>query len=406
MAETRIPIMRRRLLQGLGVGWLAQFLSTPAKADCAPRASAAVGDTSDIWSNEYWAKKGEVSLYMFRKRLGAPQPGEPPRPVLFCVHGSSNSARTSFDMTVPGVGEYSMMNVFAKYGFDVWTLDHEGYGSSSRTSGNSDIASGVEDLKAGVELVVRETGVQKMHFMGVSSGALRAAAYAMARPERCDRLVLCAMSYKGTGAPTLANRAEQIEYYRKNNTRPRGRIDIERLFTRDSKASPIRGSPRRARTAISSSATGCRAAPISTWWPTCRWSIPRRSCRRSCWCAASTTASPRSRTLRLLQSASQRRPPDDHPAGHRAFGSACLQSGTVLARGPQLPDHAGPDRVTRVMTCRFSLVMRCQRLAAASGSRCWRHRLGRRPRHPQRGSGAPGASSRCRRCSPRRPAIA
>jgi alpha-beta hydrolase superfamily lysophospholipase len=47
------------------------------------------------------------------------------------------------------------MNVFARYGFDVWTMDHEGYGRSSRTSGNSDIASGVEDLKAGVQTVIR-----------------------------------------------------------------------------------------------------------------------------------------------------------------------------------------------------------------------------------------------------------
>ena len=183
MARSSLSIIRRTLLQGFGVGWLAQFLATPAKADCTPRASAAVGDTSDIWSNEYWAKKGEVALYMFRKRLGAPKPGEPPRPVLFLVHGSSNSARTSFDMSVPGVGEYSMMNVFARYGFDVWTMDHEGYGRSSRTSGNSDIASGVEDLKAGVAVVMRETGVQKAsrrlgvvrRGVAVAAGALRPA---------------------------------------------------------------------------------------------------------------------------------------------------------------------------------------------------------------------------------------
>ena len=44
------------------------------------------------------------------------------------------------------------MNTFAQYGFDVWTMDHENYGRSSRTDSNSDIASGVEDLKAGIEL--------------------------------------------------------------------------------------------------------------------------------------------------------------------------------------------------------------------------------------------------------------
>ena len=43
-------------------------------------------------------------------------------PVLFMVHGSSNSALSSFDLRVPGAGEYSTMNVFAGLGFDVWTL--------------------------------------------------------------------------------------------------------------------------------------------------------------------------------------------------------------------------------------------------------------------------------------------
>ena len=144
-----------------------------------------------IWSNEYWAKKaptGDVSLNLFRKRAGAPKAGEAPLPVLFLVHGSSISSRPSFDLTVPGHGEYSVMNTFAQYGFDVWTMDHENYGRSSRTEGNSDIASGVEDLKAGIEVVVARNGQQKIHIFGESSGALRAGAYAMARPDGVDRL--------------------------------------------------------------------------------------------------------------------------------------------------------------------------------------------------------------------------
>jgi alpha-beta hydrolase superfamily lysophospholipase len=75
------------------------------------------------------------------------------------------------------------MNEFARYGFDCWTMDHENYGKSGRTSGNADIASGVEDLKVAVELIARETGQQKVHFVGESSGALRAGAYAMVVPS-------------------------------------------------------------------------------------------------------------------------------------------------------------------------------------------------------------------------------
>jgi alpha-beta hydrolase superfamily lysophospholipase len=182
--------------------------------------------------SDYTVHKGEVSLAVYRKRLD-PAAGQPPRPVLFLVHGSSNSALSSFDLTVPGAGEYSTMDVFARLGFDVWTMDHENYGRSSRTSGNSDIGSGVEDLMAATELVIREAGRKRMHFMGESSGALRAAAFAMVRPERVDRLVLNAFTYTGRNSPTLAKRAEQLDYFRTHNRRLRDRAMIRSIFTRD-----------------------------------------------------------------------------------------------------------------------------------------------------------------------------
>jgi len=185
-----------------------------------------------FWTAEYAVKKGGTPLYLYRKRVGVPKAGEAAKPALFFAHGSSGSSKV-FDLVVPGHGEYSMMNVFARYGFDCWTMDHDGYGRSGSSGNNSDIASGVEDLKAGVELVVRETGREKVHFCGDSSGALRAAAYAMVRPERVDRLVLVAFTYKGTNSPTLKKRAEQLEFFRTHNRRPRGRDMIASIFTRD-----------------------------------------------------------------------------------------------------------------------------------------------------------------------------
>jgi pimeloyl-ACP methyl ester carboxylesterase len=152
--------------------------------------------------------------------------------VLFFVHGSSVTSRV-FDLSVPGKGEYSVMNEFARYGFDCWTMDHENYGKSGRTSGNADIASGVEDLKAAAEVLVRETGQQKYSFVGESSGALRAGAYAMAAPDRINRLVLAAFTYKGEDSPTLKKRAEQVEYYRTHNMRKRDRDMIRSIATRD-----------------------------------------------------------------------------------------------------------------------------------------------------------------------------
>lgn len=221
-------VSRRALLLSAGVG-LGAVTVDGARKPLLAQADRPRAD--ELWSAEYVARKGDVSLALYRKRIGLPQAGE--RPVLFLVHGSSVSAKPSFDLTVPGRGEYSLMNVFAGYGFDVWTMDHEGYGKSARTAGNSDVASGVEDLKAASEVVVRETGQPRAHFYGGSSGALRAAGFAMARPERVDRLILEAFTWTGKGSPTLGKRAEQVDYYRTHNRRPRGRDMIRSIFTRD-----------------------------------------------------------------------------------------------------------------------------------------------------------------------------
>ena len=228
MKEFNQSLGRRAVIKGAGLGLVAGGIAAALPAQNADAAT----EGGEIWSSEYWTKKGEVPLWMFRKRIGAPKAGEPSRPVLFFVHGSSVTSRV-FDLNVPGHGEYSVMNEFARYGFDCWTMDHENYGKSGRTSGNSDIKSGVEDLKAAVEVVARETGRQKYHFLGKSSGALRAGAYAMVAPERTDRLVLAAFTYKGEGSPTLTKRAEQVDYYRTHNMRKRDREMIRSIATRD-----------------------------------------------------------------------------------------------------------------------------------------------------------------------------
>jgi len=153
--------------------------------------------------------------------------------VLFLVHGSSNSARPSFDLTVPGKGEYSLMNVFARLGYDVWTMDHENYGRSSRTDSNSDIANGAADLAAAAPVVARETGAERFHYLGESSGALRAAVFAAKEPSRVERLVLTAFTYTGRDSPTLAERAKRLPEYRASNRRRRDRAMIRSIFTRD-----------------------------------------------------------------------------------------------------------------------------------------------------------------------------
>jgi alpha-beta hydrolase superfamily lysophospholipase len=216
-------VSRRALLQGSGAALLA------------PALAGAAADTQHqrYWSAEYWAAKGEVRLYLYRKRRSAPGRAAPALPVLFLVHGSSISGRPSFDLSAPGLGEYSMMNAFASAGFDTWAIDCEGYGHSSRTQGNSDVRTGVQDLLAAMPVVERETGQTRYHFYGESSGALRAGAFAMVAPDRVNRLALGAFTYTGKGSPTLAARARDLDFYRSHSRRTRDAAMIHSIFTRD-----------------------------------------------------------------------------------------------------------------------------------------------------------------------------
>ncbi len=231
------PVPRRAVLMGASLGVGAGLVTGLAQSAQAQAQPAAPGNDTPIWSAEYWASKGNVRLNLWRKRVGAPRPGEAPLPVLFLVHGSSNSTRSSYDLTVPGKGEYSFMNIFARHGYDVWTMDHDGYGHSGSSGNNSDIASGVEDLKSAIPVVVKETGQQRMHFYGTSSGAIRAGAYAQAQPEHVGKLVLSAFTYKGSGSPEIARRNARAAELRANPRRKRDATMIRSIFTRDGHAS-------------------------------------------------------------------------------------------------------------------------------------------------------------------------
>ena len=183
-----------------------------------------------ILAEEHWARKGDVNLYLYRKRR---DDGVASKPVLFLVHGSSFSGRGGFDLQVPGKSDYSFMDHFAALGFDVWTMDHENYGRSSKTGTNSDITSGAADLAVGFPLVEQVTGTKAFMVYGQSSGAIRAGVYAMQAPERFDRLVLDAFTYTGEGAPEIMRRREQVETYRSRNYRPVNRATYTGIFSRD-----------------------------------------------------------------------------------------------------------------------------------------------------------------------------
>jgi pimeloyl-ACP methyl ester carboxylesterase len=187
-----------------------------------------------IWSEEYFVNREGVQLYVYRKRAQAPVAGEAPRPVLMLVHGSTVSGRNTYDLQVPGRSDYSVMDWFAARGYDVWTMDHEGYGRSSWSGrGNSDIKTGALDLAAAIPLVLEKTGAQKINLFGSSSGALRACLYTAAHPQIVERLGISALVYTGAGSPTLEQRRKKLPEY---STSPRRKVDLafyEGMFNRD-----------------------------------------------------------------------------------------------------------------------------------------------------------------------------
>lgn len=178
---------------------------------------------------EYWARKGDVKLFLWRKTARGAATGT----VLF-VHGSSMASQPTFDLQVPGRPDSSVMDWFSARGFDCWCLDNEGYGRSDKSRPiNFDIANGADDLAAASELVLRESGAAKLLVYGISSGALKAALFAERHPERVARLALDAFVWTGEGSPTLAERKKRLAEFKQKNRRPIDRAFVHSIFSRD-----------------------------------------------------------------------------------------------------------------------------------------------------------------------------
>src|SRR6266705_2549979 len=123
---------------------------------------------------EHWAQKqtpdGEVRLFLWEKYVDTPEG----KPAVLFVHGSSMASQPTFDLTVPGRHDSSVMDWFARRGFACWCVDMEGYGRSDKHRDIScDIANGADDLAAASDYIMQARGVRRFMAYGISSGALR-----------------------------------------------------------------------------------------------------------------------------------------------------------------------------------------------------------------------------------------
>ena len=184
-----------------------------------------------IRGEEHWTNKGSVRLFLWEKHAAAPR-GEAGT-ILF-VHGSSMASQPTFDLQVRGRPDSSAMDYFARRGYDTWCVDMEGYGRSDKTRDiNFDIANGADDLAAASDYILKTRQCGPLLVYGISSGALRAAAFAQAHPERVQRLALDAFVWTGAGSPTLADRRKKLAEYRAKNRRPIDRAFVYSIFERD-----------------------------------------------------------------------------------------------------------------------------------------------------------------------------
>jgi len=184
-----------------------------------------------ISGTEHWTRKGDVKLFLWQK---APPTGQTPKGTILFVHGSSMASQPTFDLTVPGRPDSSVMDWFAARGFDTWCMDMEGYGRSDKKRPiNCDIANGADDLDAGSKYILEKTRAKKLMLYGISSGALRAAMFAERHPERVARLALDSFVWTGKGSPTLAERKKKLPEFQSKNRRPIDRAFVNSIFNRD-----------------------------------------------------------------------------------------------------------------------------------------------------------------------------
>ena len=190
-----------------------------------------IADDYNIISEEHWTSKGDIRLFMWEKYVDSPNNK---RGTVLFVHGSSMASQPTFDLQVPGRPFSSAMDWFAARGFDTWCVDMEGYGRSDKHRDiTCDIANGADDLAAASSYIQSLRNNPGLLVYGISSGALRAAMFAEAHPERVSRLALDAFVWTGVGSPTLEQRRKKLPQFLESMRRPIDRDFVYSIFNRD-----------------------------------------------------------------------------------------------------------------------------------------------------------------------------
>ena len=123
--------------------------------------------------------------------------GAEPEKNILLTHGVTYSSH-EFDIDCK---DYSLVRYLAREGYAVWRLDIAGFGQSGEVDDgfmpDSDYAA--QDINAAVEMIVSQSGQEKIDLLGWSWGTVTASRFVSKYPEHINKLVLYAPILSGLG---------------------------------------------------------------------------------------------------------------------------------------------------------------------------------------------------------------
>ena len=179
-------------------------------AACLVLGATCFGASQSVNGVEHWVNNGPIRLYVWEKYVETPND----KRIIVLCHGSATAGKESFDLQVPGKPTYSLMDVLAQNGFDVFALDVRGFGRSTHPDGHMTTAEASQDLNAVVDYVLKLRKVQTVNLLGWSWGTQYGGMFVMAHPEKVEKYISYAQMH--INSPDIAKRRPRIDVFRQN----------------------------------------------------------------------------------------------------------------------------------------------------------------------------------------------
>jgi pimeloyl-ACP methyl ester carboxylesterase len=177
---------------------------------CMAVAAAGPAFSQSISGAEHWVNNGNIRLYVWEKYAGSPAG----KPIIVLCHGSATAGKESFDLQVRGKATYSLMDMLAQAGFDVFAPDVRGFGRSTHPDGLMTTMEASLDLNAVVDYVLKERKASKVYLLGWSWGTQYGGMFVMAQPGKVEKYISYAQMH--VNSPDIAKRRPRIDVFRQN----------------------------------------------------------------------------------------------------------------------------------------------------------------------------------------------